>query len=269
MNEARIISLSQKAFGLCIFCVGIQQLGYGDIAPNFLPPAFSGNAVYKVLTYPWGIAFTLSGVAYFLNKRALDIALISGAIFLGCFLFAYVPFILFDENDNPFQWAPAISTLAFTGSTLVLAASFLNESADKRSWIPGLEKLAPWGGPIFGLHLIGYGGYHFVYNAMIATMVPSWIPFHEFWTYATGVALIGAGLAVAFNIKRRLVGILLAIMLFTWCIILHVPRAIAHPLAIRGLELTRVFVSFGFTGTALLIAYAGTRRERSQAESNT
>jgi len=258
MTQERIVSLGQKAFGICIICVGIQQLAYGDIAPNFLPPAFSTNVVYRLLAYPWGIVFTLSGIAYLIDKKGLEVSLISGGIFLVCLLLFYVPYILFfDPKPGPFQWAPAISTIAFTGSSFIMASSYLNDSRHATGLIRWFEKLAPFGGAIFAFHLIFYGAYHFIYGEMISTMVPVWIPSHLFWTYLTGAALISAGVAIALKIKLKLVATLLAIMLFTWCIILHVPRAIANPVAIRGLELTRVFVSFGFTGTALLLAYSG------------
>jgi hypothetical protein len=44
-------------------------------------------------------------------------------------------------------------------------------------------------------------------------------------------------------------------MIFLWLILLHIPRAMADPFVDRGLELTRVFVTIGFTGVAFLMAF--------------
>jgi hypothetical protein len=255
--EEKIIPLSQKAYALCIMAMGIQQLAYGDIDPNFLPQAFSTYLVYRVLTYPWAIAFTLTGVSYLVNWRAYETALVSAGIFLVCFIFGYAPYMLFgsDVGGSFLQWAPAFETLAFTGSSLALAASFRKDATNSSSPIRLLEKLIPWGGAFFSVMLIGFGIDHFLYPKLVAGLVPAWILNPTFWTYLTGTALVGAGLSITFKIKLKLVASLLGIMLLLWCLFLHMPRAVHQPVANRGLELTRVFVTFGFSGIAFLFAY--------------
>ncbi|HTQ64752.1 MAG TPA: hypothetical protein VMI12_08135 [Puia sp.] len=252
-----IIRLSQKAYAICIIAVGIQQLAYGNINSNFLPAAFSSGIVYKLFAYPWGIAFTLSGIAYLINKKAFEISLISGGIFLAFFLFAYAPYLIFfDPNGNQLlTWAPAVEDLAFTGSSFILAASFSTGDKHPSGLTRFLEKFIPFGGIFFSVMLIVYGIDHFVYSEFVSAMVPSWISKPYFWTYFAGVALIGAGLAIIFKIKLRIVGSLLGIMIFLWLIILHIPRAIADPLVEGGLELTRVFIAIGFTGISFLLAF--------------
>jgi uncharacterized membrane protein len=261
LDEKRIISLGQKMYALCVIAMGIQQLAYGEISPNFLPLALATNPVYKILVYPWGVAFTLSGIAYLVNRKGFEISLVYGWILLFFFIFIYAPyFIFFSEVGNQFiQWAPAFQTLSFTGSSLILAGSFKKDDPPSNSLLRAMSKLIPFGGAFFSVMLIGYGIDHFLYAKPISGMVPSWIPGSMFWTYFAGVALVGAGIAITFRIKLKLVGILLAAMLFSWLLILHLPRAIANPVAVHGLELTRCFVTFGFTGIGLLIAF-GNRR---------
>ena len=251
----RIIWLSQKAYSLCIIAMGIQQLAYGEISDNFFPSAFS---ISRVLAYPWGIAFTLSGIAMLINKKAYEISLVSAGIFLALFFAAQVPYMLFvsSHGGSLLYWAPAFESLAFTGASLAFAASCSNTVRNTSSIIKGLVKLIPLAGAFFSCMLIGFGLDHYVYVQLVSTMVPTWIPGHYFWTYLTGTALIGAGIAITFNIRTKLVASLLAVMIFTWFIILHIPRAIENPVAAKGLELTRVFVTFGFTGIALLFAYS-------------
>ncbi|HTH56139.1 MAG TPA: hypothetical protein VL728_08825 [Cyclobacteriaceae bacterium] len=258
MDKDKIISLSQKAFGICIVAMGIQQLAYGNISPNFVPLDYSPNIIYRALAYPWGIVFTLTGFAYLLNKKVYEVALISGGVFLTLFLLGYLPFLLFfsDKGRVFMQWAPSMQTLSFTGASFIMAASCRREGSHSNVAVKFLEKLMPYGGFFFSVMLIDYGLLHFVYIQGVSTMVPSWMPFHYFWTYLTGTALIGAGLAIIFKFKLKLVATLLGLMIFLWLLMLHIPRAIADPLVMGGLELTRVFVTIGFTGISFLLAYS-------------
>lgn len=252
-----IISLSQKAYSISIIGLGIQQLAYGDFDPNILPQAFSTSPVYHLLAYPWGIIFTLSGIALLFNKKAFEIALISGGAFLALFLFAHLPYLLFFSPDRIFMWSPAMGGLALAGSSLIMAASYQGSVTSSQStfFIHWLKKLIPFAGIFFSLRLIVFGIDHFVYVKYVSGLVPSWIPGSYFWTYFTGVALIGAGVAIILKVQVKTVGILLGLMILFWCIFLHFPRAIGNPVGQRGLELTRVFVTLGASGIAFLLAF--------------
>lgn len=258
MEKEKILWLGQRAFGVCIVAFGIQQLAYGDISANFVPVDYSTNIIYKVLAYPWGIAFTLTGFAYLFDKRVYEVALISGGVFLALFVFIYAPYFLFisDKGRELMQWAPAVQCLSFTGASFIVAASCLRGAGHVNAVMKFLEKLIPYGGVFFSVMLIVYGLDHFVYIQFVSQMVPGWIPGHYFWTYLTGTALIGAGVAITFKIKLKLVASLLGIMIFLWLLMLHIPRAIHDPFAAHGLELTRVFVTIGFTGISFLMAYS-------------
>jgi uncharacterized membrane protein YphA (DoxX/SURF4 family) len=84
--------------------------------------------------------------------------------------------------------------------------------------------------------------------------VPSWIPWQYFWTYFAAVALIGGGMAIILDFRVRLFANLLAIMIFLWLILLHIPRAIADPHSLNGNEITSVFEAFAYPGIALVLA---------------
>jgi hypothetical protein len=262
VNEERITWLSQKAYSLCIIGIGIQQIGFGEISDNFFPSAFATNIIYQILAYPWAIAFTLSGIAMLFNKKAFEISLISAGLFLTLFIIGQVPYMLFvsTHGNSLLYWAPALESLAFTGASLAYANSFQVNTDRSSSVIQWLEKLIPFAGAFFSCMLVGFGLDHFIYIKFVSAMVPSWIPGHYFWTYFTGTALIGAGIALTFKIKLRLVASLLGIMIFTWFIILHIPRAIANPGGAKGLELARVFVTIGFSGIAFLFALSDKKK---------
>ena len=83
-----------------------------------------------------------------------------------------------------------------------------------------------WG---FGVSLLAFGSFHFVYHGYIESVVPAWIPAHAFWTYGIGCALLAAGLAILTGIKARLAATMLAIMFGSWVFIEHAPRVAASP----------------------------------------
>jgi uncharacterized membrane protein len=80
---------------------------------------------------------------------------------------------------------------------------------------------------LLAVPMILFGIEHFVYAGFVATLVPAWIPFHLFWTYLVGVALIAAGLAIVTGKQAYLAGVLLGTMIFLFLLLCHIP-IIAH-----------------------------------------
>jgi uncharacterized membrane protein len=249
------IQLSRKAYSIGIIALGIQQLVRGDISGNFLPDLFSHGTGYYLLVYAWGILFTLSGVAMLIDWKTRMVALVSGGFFLTLLVLVYIPYFLFFSSDGHslIGWSAAIEESAFVGASFIMADSYSLHS-DHSGITRWLGKLAPYGRVFFSIMLIGYGADHFVYTKFVSEMVPSFIPGHYFWTYFTGTALIGAGVAIILKIKLRLVASLLGVMFFLWLVLLHIHRAMIDPVGNDGLELARVFVIFGFIGIAFLLA---------------
>jgi uncharacterized membrane protein len=102
--------------------------------------------------------------------------------------------------------------------------------------------------------MIAFGIDHFLYTDFVATLVPSWMPGHIFWTYFAGIALIGTGVGIILKFTRKWVALLASAMIFLWFILLHIPRAIADPNGNKGNEITSVFEALAFSGIALGIA---------------
>jgi hypothetical protein len=116
--------------------------------------------------------------------------------------------------------------------------------------------------------MIAFGIDHFLYTDFVAKLVPGWIPWHVFWTYFGGVALIGSGVAIIFKIKLRVIALLQGTMLFLWFILLHVPDAITRPTFLKGNEVVSAADALGFSGTAFVIACTVRLRERRGEESD-
>lgn len=68
-----------------------------------------------------------------------------------------------------------------------------------------------------------------------------------------------AGLAILLKIRVRLFATLLGTMIFTWILILHIPKAVAAGLGDGGVEVTSLFLALAYCGTAFWIAGAKKR----------
>lgn len=108
---------------------------------------------------------------------------------------------------------------------------------------------------LYGFCPIVFGVSHLVYADFTAMMVPGWIPGGGlFWAYATGIAHIGAGLAITSGVLRRLAAGLLAAMTGLFVLLLHAPRVAADPGS--RVEWTMFFVALSIVGAAWLVRRA-------------
>ncbi|MDP9042984.1 MAG: hypothetical protein M3N30_13460 [Bacteroidota bacterium] len=253
-----LVKAGRKAYGICIVALGVQGMYYVDFDPVFLPGPLSWLPFAAPLAYVWSTILILAGLSIILEKKAQEVSLALGGIFLTFFLFCHVPHLLFvSPNGNVLgSWTKAFKELAFSGGAFVVAGSYCKESVQTKSTLINLlKKFIPFGKVFFSITMIAFGIDHFLYREFVASLVPAWIPDHIFWTYFTGSALIGSGIAIIAKIQLKIVASLLGAMIFLWLIFLHIPRAIADPFGDRGNEMTSVFQSFGFSGVAFIIAF--------------
>jgi uncharacterized membrane protein YphA (DoxX/SURF4 family) len=81
----------------------------------------------------------------------------------------------------------------------------------------------------FAIPMAVFGSEHFTITAVVASLVPRWIPWHTFWAYLVGVAFILAGLSIAARIQARLAAALVGMTLLIFVLVMDLPAAIAHP----------------------------------------
>ena len=128
------------------------------------------------------------------------------------------------------EWENAAKELALAGGAFVIAGCLS-------------RKLMPLGVILFSVTIISFGIDHFLLAKEASDYIPSWVPYHLFWMYFTGSALLGSGIAIILKIRPALFATLLGSMIFTWFIILHVPRVIASPPAYMGGEVASAFLA--------------------------
>lgn len=247
-------------YGIGVACIGVQQFIYADFRPVIIPawPAWLHSS--PIYAYIFGAILFVTGILIFVRKKIKTISLFLGGLFLILFIVLQAPFVLFVDIYSPKHlglWTNPLKELAFSGGAFIIAGSFSNgrfHREYKNKLFHFLEKLIPLGRIFFSVMLIAFGLDHFYYADGVATLVPSWIPWHLLWTYFAAIALIGAGVAIILKIKIKLVATLVGIMIFLWLIVLHIPRAIADPYLDNGNEVTSVFEALAFSGIAFVIA---------------
>lgn len=255
-----IIKAGRCFFAVGVACLGLQQFFYRDFRPVIMPEWPSWIRSYAIWAYVAGAALVIAGIFIFLDKKTKIFSLLLAGFLFIFFIAFHVPYLLFINSYSPIHlglWTNPLKELALSGGAFVMAGTFSNEeinSQNKNYLVALLEKFIPFGSIFFSITMIAFGIDHFLYTDFVATLVPSWVPGHVFWTYFAAVALIGSGVAIIFKIKLKLVGLLLGTMLFLWFIFLHIPRAFADPYADKGNEVTSVFEALAFSGIAFVIA---------------
>jgi uncharacterized membrane protein len=162
---------------------------------------------------------------------------------LGGIVLAVIP--------DPFFWSYLVGAVLFF---VALALILKRETTSAR----GMDKLIPVGRLFLAFPMAVFGVEHFIYADFVATLVPSWIPGHLFWTYFTGIALIAAALSITIKIQARLAATLLGIMIFLFVLLVSVPKVVASPgdrfvwsAGLRDLALSASALLFAATQTQI------------------
>ena len=93
----------------------------------------------------------------------------------------------------------------------------------------GLDKIVVLSNLCFAAPLAVFGAEHLSDPGDIAPLVPSFVPWHLFWTYFVGFALLAASLSIATKIQVRWSGLLFGIMMFLFVAMMDIPGALANP----------------------------------------
>jgi uncharacterized membrane protein len=92
----------------------------------------------------------------------------------------------------------------------------------------GIEKTVVFGPLFLAMPMAVFGTDHFIAPRFVATLVPSWIPWHLFWVYLVGIALIASALSIVTKKFSVLAAALLSAMLFSFVVLISVPNLAAN-----------------------------------------
>ena len=125
-------------------------------------------------------------------------------------------------------WIPGDVLWPYLAGIAILAIGILTSGKEVLR-TQGIDKFLAFGPLFFALPMAVFAAQHYTEAKAVATLVPSWIPGHLFWTYFVGTALVAASTSIALKKQARLAAILLAVLLILFVLLLHVPRIMADP----------------------------------------
>src|SRR5438046_7220393 len=68
----------------------------------------------------------------------------------------------------------------------------------------GFDKLILFGPLFYAAPVAAFGTEHFTLTEAVASIIPAWIPWHQFWVYFLGACFIAAALSVVTRIQARI-----------------------------------------------------------------
>ncbi len=140
--------------------------------------------------------------------------------------------------NHPFVAASAAHTAAFAISRIVwpyftaIVLTLIGLVKIFQHDLPHAKRLdkALVFGPLFlAMPVAVFGTDHFTFPDVVAGMVPRFIPFHVFWVYFVGLALIAAGISIILDIYSVLAATLLSATIFSFVLLISAPAVVSDP----------------------------------------
>jgi putative oxidoreductase len=111
---------------------------------------------------------------------------------------------------------------------------------------------------LYALVIGFFGVNHFLNGTGFQKSIPSFIPYHSFWIYLTGAALLAAAISFLTGKYTRAAGLFLAVFLLIIVLTIHLPALMhAEGSPIVSIALTNLIKDTGLAGAALMIAGKG------------
>jgi uncharacterized membrane protein len=220
-----------KSVGRCFYATGIIGIGLIHfVLPGVRPimAPLAPDEVWGWIGYSVAVVLTTAGIALLMNKKIQVASIVLTIFFLLFLLIGHLPNRIQNHPEMLSYWTDTIKLLALTGGAMMMyhAGDLEKSFATHKAF----DRISNYGKFLYAFMLMMFGLAHFVNADFVKTIVPGWIPGSLFWTYLTGVALMGAGLSIFINVRVRQIMSLLAIMLFIWLIVVHLPSTIQYPL---------------------------------------
>lgn len=241
-------------FGTGLVAYGLVCLAFGDFGLQWqpVPDWVSGRLP---LAYLNGALLAIGGALLFWPRTALAAARGLSVYLLLWVLLLKVPNLAVAPL-SVVAWLGFAEIFSLAMGALMLAV--LLDPAARPSW-----KI--WVRYAYGICPLVFGLSHFVYLDFTAGMVPGWLPAPFFWAALTGAGHIAAGFAILSGVLSRLAAGMLAAMMGSFALLLHLPRVVADPAS--QIEWTMLCVATMLAGAAWIVRAGLTPRETSVAAS--
>jgi uncharacterized membrane protein len=251
------------AFGRILFAIsmiglGVEHFVFGEFVTGRAPPWPTGLPGETIWAYVSGLIVVLAGTAILTGRNGRIAAIVLAAIVFGWALVRHIPVLATSEILSP-DWTKTVKALAFTGGSLVMAATFVKVEGIRNVLLSTLvnrdREFIFVGTVCLAVFMINNGIQHFIYIDFVASLIPSWFPGDAvFWSYFASVALFSGALGMFYPRTAYLASLLTAVMVFLWVWIVHVPRVFASTS-----DMISIFEAPAIAGIAFVIA--GYRKE--------
>ncbi|MGP0020434.1 MAG: hypothetical protein ACLPHP_17820 [Candidatus Sulfotelmatobacter sp.] len=159
-----------------------------------------------------------------------------------------------------FEFSRTAVSMSSAGILLFLIALWAAKTDLARA--SGFDKVVVLSNLCFAAPLAVFGAEHLSAAQFIQQGVPSYVPWHLFWAYFVGFALLAASLSIATKVQERWSGLLFGIMMFLFVAMMDIPGALAD----RGNRFawTLLLRELAFGGGGWLLAAGALRDQRSE-----
>jgi uncharacterized membrane protein len=174
-------------------------------------------------------------------------------------VFSTAPFPIVGAALVAFAALPPIVIATYALGSVILLLGLIVAFRRDIPRARGLDKFICLGPVLYGAPLAVFAGEHFTVTHAIASMVPHWIPWHMFWAWFVGVALLAAALSFAVGRVTGLAAALLGFMFLCFDLLMAWPGLIAKPGNRFVQALTLRELSFSACAFALASTFASGR----------
>jgi len=243
----RIARVSHAVFAATMIGLGILGLVKGGFSPVWEPIPKSVSA----LAYVSALVSLVCGIGLLLQRTAAAAARVLLSYLLLWLLLLRVPGIFVSPTVD--YWWAACMIAVMAAAAWVLYAWFAGDWDRQRLSFATGDKGLRVARVLYGVALIPFGVAHFVYLQHTAELVPGWLPWHLFWAYFTGWALIAAGVAVLIGVFARLAAALSAFEIGMFTLLVWVPIMVA-PGSRSTFQWSETIVSVALTAGTWVVA---------------
>ncbi len=207
-------------FSLAIIAFGIETLVCARVADHMLGaqylvvPILPWLPAVPWLVYLFGFVWVCCGAGILFARTRRPAALTLGLLLFLCAVVFDVPKSLAKIGDV------ALRTIVFEPVSIACLAWLMLGRYATTPWLARGSRY------LLAASLIVFGVDHFLALRFVASVIPSWIPWHDFWTVFFGIALIAAGLSIGLQILERAGAGLVGLMFAIWVFTLHLPRVL-------------------------------------------
>lgn len=239
-------------YGVSLAALGIHQFIL-DYFIASIPGPDSWIAVsFHLIGFVYKISFITLSLTIIVNYKPRVTSVALGILMLVWIMFRHLPLVIFNITD-PAEINYICFAFAICGGAFLVAGSTHDNVSEHKNYFMlfGLPSIHSIGKFFFGLPMLVFGLQHLLYAEFISSVIPNWIPGGFFWAYATGAALICAGISILSNIKIKWSTLWLGVMITLWVLMVHLPGVIMNPK--DGYEWTSLFQSVAISASAFLL----------------